>query len=142
MFILTPVLNSVYSNFLTVPTHTTEDNIMSWKTVVVLILILIAGLNGWRYIHSESRSSLDIPPEFQERYVRLSRWLDGKIEEWKPEEYEPMIFCAQHIVASEQSVTLTSEELDVPYLEMLKEVGVDCIRLSIYPYNYEKYKQR
>ena len=68
----------------------------------------------------------------------MDAWLDEKLVEWKPEEYNPMSFCAHHIVASEQAITKTDETLDRLFLEMLKEAGIDCIRISIYPYHYER----
>ena len=63
------------------------------KILIVTVLILVSGLLiGWKYFQ-EKKIEI-IPPEFQERYNKLSQWLDKKLSEWKPKEYKPMSFCA------------------------------------------------
>jgi len=84
----------------------------------------------------------EIPVEHRDRYNKMDLWLDQKISEWKPTEYKPISFCAHHLLASEQMINFTDGSFDLPFLEMLEETGIDCVRLSIFPYNYEKYPQR
>lgn len=84
----------------------------------------------------------EVPAEHRDRYNKMDLWLDQKISEWKPAEYKPVSFCAHHLLASEQMINFTDGSFDIPFLEMLEETGIDCVRVSIYPYNYEKYPQR
>jgi|Deesub1362B_J571_1020462.scaffolds.fasta_scaffold02335_7 hypothetical protein len=88
------------------------------------------------------RSSAEVPPQARAWYEEVNAWLDEKLAEWRPEEFRPMSFCAHHIVASERVVTKTDEEMDRRFLEVLKETGVDCIRISISPCHYARYRER
>ena len=53
-----------------------------------------------------------------------------------------MVFCALHMPTNGQMVSRTPEEIDLLFLEMLKETGLDCVRVTIYPFFYEKYQNR
>jgi hypothetical protein len=83
-----------------------------------------------------------VPPHYRQRYNEINQWLDEKVLEWKPLTYESMSFCAHYLLVSEQMIGVTDARFDLPFLSMLKETGIDCVRLSIFPSNYEKYSLR
>jgi len=61
------------------------------------------------------------------RIYRLNKWLDQKIEEWRPRTYRSMMFNGHHILASENLVLITPKNATILFLEMLLELGVDNI---------------
>lgn len=84
----------------------------------------------------------NIPKEHLNRYNEMDLLLDKELIEWKPLKYNALSFCAHHLPASEQMVNQVDASFDLPFLEMLKETGIDCVRISIFPYNYDKHSQR
>jgi hypothetical protein len=102
--------------------------------VIIVALILTFELIGYLFFQEESDGSSflnSLSPHYREKYIEMNKWLEEKLIEWKPKKYQPMSFCAHHIIASERML-IKDESLDLPYLEMLKETGIDCVRLSIY----------
>ncbi len=109
--------------------------------VVILVLILATGLVGWQYLKQANQLN-EVPYEFRQQYNWLNKWLDGKINEWKPKEYKNMDFCALHMPVNSELIAKTPQEIDTPFLEMLQETGANCIRITIMPPLYEKYEER
>ncbi len=113
----------------------------SKRVIAGLIFILVIGWLGCRTVCSQTVLE-DLPVEHREKYNKINRWLDQKLVEWKPSRYNNISFCAHHLLISEQMVNFTPPGSDLLFLEMLQETGIDCVRLSIFPYNYEKYSLR
>lgn len=113
----------------------------SKEIITILFFVLITGLS-WCRIASGQTLPQDVPVEHRDRYNSMNLLLEQELIEWQPAEYKPISFCAHHLAASEQMVNWSDGSFDLPFLEMLEGTGIDCVRLSIFPYNYEKYAQR
>lgn len=89
----------------------------------------------------------DVPAEYRDLYIEKNKWLDQKLIEWKPAEYNPIKFNGHLLFASEQVIDTTgkvadAELIDSKFLDMFDEIGVDTISIFIYPDMYDKYQQR
>ncbi|RLE93817.1 MAG: hypothetical protein DRN04_05560 [Thermoprotei archaeon] len=66
-------------------------------------------------------------------YVNINRWLDKRLEGWKPEKFKPMMFNGHRILASERTILAVPMDVKLKFLDILLELNVDSISFNIYP---------
>ncbi len=89
----------------------------------------------------------DVPSEYRNLYIEKIKWLDRKLVEWKPAEYNPMKFNGHLLFASEEMIDVTgktadAKSIDEKFLDIFKELDTDTVSLFIYPDMFEKYSLR
>ena len=84
----------------------------------------------------------DVPTAYREKYIEITSWLDQKLIDWKPKEYQPLNFGAYHVFASDEMFVKSNEEIDLKILEVLEQTNSDIIVLYIRPSSYFSQKAR
>jgi len=76
---------------------------------------------------------MEVPLEYQAWYDQTNAFLDKKLVEWRPSEYRAMEFGAYHVFASSQQFFHTDLELNIKFMDVLNEAGVDVIAIAMFP---------
>lgn len=84
----------------------------------------------------------DVPSEYRDLYIEKIKWLDEKLVEWKPAEYNEMNFGVYHVYASDNIFVKTNSDIDNKMLDAILEVDPDTVLLYIRPGSYFSQKER
>ncbi|MBU4339058.1 hypothetical protein KKD57_05925, partial [Patescibacteria group bacterium] len=84
----------------------------------------------------------DVPNEYRNLYIEKVKWLDEKLVEWKPAEYNEMNFGVYHVYASDNIFVKTNSDIDTKMLDAILEVNPDTVLLYIRPGSYFSQKER
>ncbi len=74
--------------------------------------------------------SSKIPPEFQKQINEINSWLDEKIIDWAPRQFNKMEFIG---IIPPMIAEKSTEDISYKYIELLDSAGVDTIAVYLLP---------